>query len=131
MRIKGKGMYWLTNHRSKLSTQEQHIENRLLICKSIMKPMWTYDVQQLRTQRQKVINLGRGSTKVETLRSIVLHTTTYVLWYVRNKEIREDVQIFAIKERIQRISGTYKLRAINKPKALANTLNTDSVVERR
>lgn len=71
------------------------------------------------------------TAKVETSRSIVLHTTINVLWYVRDKELREDVQIFAIKERIQRISDTYKSRAINKPKALANTLNTDSVVERR
>ena len=37
IRIKRKEMYWLTNRRSKLS-----IENKLLIQRIIIKPIWTY-----------------------------------------------------------------------------------------
>lgn len=43
-------------------------------------------------------------------------------------ELREDLQIPIVKEKIQRISDSYETGPINYPYALANTLYADSIV---
>lgn len=45
-------------------------------------------------------------------------------------ELREDLQIPTVKEKIQRISDSYETGTINYPYALANTLYADSTVRK-
>lgn len=45
-------------------------------------------------------------------------------------ELREDLQIPIVKEKIQRISDSYETETINHPYALANTPYADSTVRK-
>lgn len=60
MKIKFKNLYWLLNKRSKLN-----LNSKILIYKSIIKPIWTYGVQLWGTAKTSNIQkLERAQTKI-------------------------------------------------------------------
>ena len=73
-------MYWLTNRRTKLST-----ENKLLIYKTIIKPIRTYDIQLLGTATKSHID------EMEAIRSTILRTIVDAPWFIKNEELRKDL----------------------------------------
>jgi hypothetical protein len=75
-------MYWLLGRKSKLS-----IDNKLLIYKTILKPIWAYGIQLW----------GAASTSnIEILERFQLNALLIIKnqpWYVPNKVIEKDLQI--------------------------------------
>jgi hypothetical protein len=88
-------MYWLLGRKSKLSTN-----NKLLIYKAILKPMWTYGIQLWGTTANSNIDI------LERFQSKVLRLTVDV----SNSVIRKDLQIPTVKEEISRFSSRYAAR---------------------
>jgi hypothetical protein len=75
-------MYWLLGRKSKLSTN-----NKLLLYKAILKPIWIYGTQLWGTASTSNIEI------LERLQSKTLRTVVGAPWYVPNTVIRSDLQI--------------------------------------
>jgi hypothetical protein len=80
-------MYWLLGRKSKLSAN-----NKLLIYKVILKPIWTYSIQLWGATSNSNIEI------LERFQSKVLRLIVDAPWYVSNSVIRKDLQIPTIKE---------------------------------
>jgi hypothetical protein len=92
-------MYWLLGRKTKLSTN-----NKLIIYKAILKPIWTYGIQLWgKTSNSNIEALERFQSKV-------LWLIVDAPWYVSNSVIRKDLQIPTVKEEISRFSCLYAVR---------------------
>jgi hypothetical protein len=91
-------MYWLLGRKSKLP-----INNKLLIYKTILKPIWVYGIQLWGTASTPNIEI------FERFQLKVLRMITDAPWYeyVPNTVIRKDLQIPTVKHEISRYSYLY------------------------
>jgi len=100
-------MHWIIGRKSKLS-----LENKLLIYKTILKPIWTYGFPFWGTASNSYIEiLQRFQNKV--LRSIV-----NAPWYVPNTILHTDLQIPTVKEEITHFSTKYREKLLTHPNEL-------------
>ena len=78
--LKVKELYWLIGRKSQLS-----MENKLLIYKIIIKPIWTYDIEiwGCASKSSQAI-LQKAQTKI-------LRIFTNTPWYVSNLTLPEDL----------------------------------------
>ena len=83
MDLKTKALNWLIGKRSNLS-----IENRVLLYKAIIKPIWAYGIELWGCA-------SKSNTKI--LRSI-----TNAPWYVNNQTLHTDLNIPYIKDAIRK-----------------------------
>jgi hypothetical protein len=100
-------MYWLLGRKSKLSTS-----NKLLIYKTILKPIWTYGIQLWGTASTSNIEI------LERFQSKALRMIVDAPWNVPNTVIRRDLQIPTVKEQIRRYSSQYSARLSAHPNDL-------------
>jgi hypothetical protein len=104
-------MYWLLGRKSQLS-----LSNKLLLYKTILKPIWTYGIQLW----------GMGSTSnieiLERFQSKALRMIVDAPWYVPNTLIRRDLQIPSVKEEISHYSSNYSARLTTHPNDILLTL---------
>jgi hypothetical protein len=92
-------IYWFFGRKSKLSTS-----NKLLIYKTILKPIWTYGTKLWGTA-------STSSTEIlEHFQSKAFLMIVDVPWYVLNTVIRRDLQTPTVKEEIRRYSSQYSAR---------------------
>jgi hypothetical protein len=89
-------LYWLLGRKSKLD-----LNNKLLIYKVAIKPIWTYGIQLWGTASTSNIEI------MERFQSKALRLITDAPWYVPNAVIRNGTQIPTIKEEITRLSSKY------------------------
>lgn len=116
--LKFSQLYWLTGRKSQLK-----IENKLLLYKTIVKPIWSYGIQLWGTASISNIEiLQRFQNKV--LRSIV-----DAPWYVPNHIIQSDLKIKTVREEIKSFYEKYQARLIVHPNNLATQLleNNDEI----
>jgi hypothetical protein len=100
-------MHWLLGCQSKLSTN-----NKLLLYKIILKPIWTYGIQLWGTASISNIEiLGRFQSKA--LRMIV-----DAPWYGPITLIRRNLHVSTVKEEIRRYSSHYGARLGTHPNNL-------------
>lgn len=107
------------SRQSKLSS-----ENKLVIYKTIIKPIWTYGIQLWGTAAKSHI------LKMEATQSIILRTIVNEPWYVKNEELRKDLQVPSVDAKVQRMSERYKTSMTNHPSPLASTLYENNVYRR-
>jgi hypothetical protein len=89
-------MYWLLGRKSKLS-----INNKLLIYKTVLEPIWAYEIQLWGTASTSNIEI------LERFQSKAPCKITEAPWYVPNTVIRVDLQISTVKHEISRYSYHY------------------------
>jgi hypothetical protein len=89
-------MYCLLRCKSKLS-----INNKFLIYKPILKPIWAYGIQLWGTASTPNIEI------LERFQSKALRMIMDAPWYVSNTVIRKDLQIRTVKHEISRYSYNY------------------------
>jgi hypothetical protein len=89
-------MHWLLGRKSQLSTT-----NKLLLYKTILKPIWTYGVQLWGTASTSNIEI------LERFQSKVLCMIVDAPWYVHNSLIRRDLSYPTVKDEIRRYSSNY------------------------
>jgi hypothetical protein len=99
-------MYWLLGRKSKLSTN-----NKLLIYKTILKPIWTYWIQLWSTASTSNIEILERF-QLKALRMIVDAP------YVPNAVIGWDIQIPTAKDEIRCYSSQYSVRLSAHPNYL-------------
>jgi hypothetical protein len=104
-------MHLLLGRQSQLS-----ITNKLLLYKTILKPIWTYGIQLWRTASTFNIEI------LERFQSKVLRTIVDAPWYVPNTLNRSDLHCPTVKEEIRRYSYHYGARLRTHPNHLAVNL---------
>jgi hypothetical protein len=92
-------IYWLLGRKSKLSTN-----NKLLLYKAMLKPIWTYGMKLWGTASTSNIEI------LEHLQSKTLCMVVEAPWYVPNTVMRRDLQRPTAKEEISRYSSQYSAR---------------------
>jgi hypothetical protein len=97
-------LYWLLGRSSRLS-----LPNKLLLYKTMLKPIWTYGIQLWGTSSTSNIEI------LERFQSKALRMIVDALWYVPNNHIRRDLQMTSIKEEISRYSNQYSARLSTRP----------------
>jgi hypothetical protein len=95
-------MRWLLWRKSKFSTSK-----KLLIYKTLLKPIWTYGIQPWGTASTSGIEI------LERFQSRALHMVVDVPWYVPNTVIRRNFQIPTVKEEICRYSSETVLASVH------------------
>jgi hypothetical protein len=104
-------LYWMMGRKSQLTTY-----NKLLVYKTILKPIWTYGIEMWGTTSNSNIEiLRRFQTKV--LRAIV-----NAPWYVPNTTIERDLQMPSVRQEIQKCSAKYSKKVLLHPNILINSL---------
>lgn len=112
---KTKKMYWLLGPKSQLS-----LENKLILYKAILKPVWTYGIELWGTASNSNVEiLQRYQNK--TLRLLV-----NAPWFVKNENIRKDLNVNPIREEIKKRSANYLGRLSNHTNILAISLLDDT-----
>ncbi|CAH2107559.1 unnamed protein product [Euphydryas editha] len=109
--IRFRTMYWLMTRNSKLS-----VDNKLLIYKMILKPVWTYGIQLWGSA------CSSNLTNIQRLQNGILRTLSNAPWFLTNSEIHEALEIKTVKEEIQQSSTNYNKRLDNHPNDLAAEL---------
>jgi hypothetical protein len=92
-------MYWLLGRTPKLSTS-----NKLLIYKTILKPIWTYGIQFWGTVSTSNIEI------LERIQKKALRMIVDTPWYVSNTVILRDLQTPTVKQETSRYSSQYSAR---------------------
>jgi hypothetical protein len=100
-------MYWLLGRKSNLSTN-----NKLLIYKAILKPIWTYSIQLWGMTSNPNIKI------LERFQPKVLGLIVNAPWYVPNSVICKDLRMPTVKEEISRFSSHYDVRISVHPNEL-------------
>jgi hypothetical protein len=100
-------MYWLLGRKSKLSTSI-----KLLIYKTILKPIWTYGIQLWGTASTSNIEI------LERFQSKALCMIVDEPWYVSNTVTQRVLEIRTDKEEIRRYSSQYSARFSTQPNDL-------------
>lgn len=96
---KYKKMYWLLGKRSKLSKK-----NKILLYNQILKPIWQYASQLWGCASKSNIN------KVERFQSKVLREIIGVPWFVRNEDIRRELEVPTVRQVIAETTKRYECR---------------------
>ena len=87
----------LLNPRSPLS-----LNNKLLIYKCIMKPIWTYGIQLWGTSSNSNIEI------LQRFQSKILRKITNSPWFVTNNRLHADLKMLTVKEEIHYRMLSYK-----------------------
>ncbi|KMQ86446.1 reverse transcriptase [Lasius niger] len=117
--LKLRKMFWLLRRGSQLS-----VENKLLLYKTILKPVWTYGIQLWGTASNSNVEILRFQSKV--LRMIL-----DAPWFVTNDTIQCDLQVPSVKEEITKCCTDYSNRLKNHPNILTAHLMKQSPGMRR
>jgi hypothetical protein len=104
-------MYWILGRKSELS-----IENKLLIYKIILKPIWTCGITLCGTaSNSNIAALQRYQNKV-------LRTIVNAPWYIPKQILHTDLKIPTIREEATKFSFKYIDKITTQPNELASTL---------
>ena len=113
-------LYWIIDRKSQLS-----LENKQLVYKAILKPIWTYGVQLWGSASNSNIDI------LERFQSKVLRIITDAPWYVPNTVIRRDLKVSSLRQEVRNYSVTYRHRLDDHPNSLAKSLFQGPAPNRR
>jgi hypothetical protein len=83
------------------------VHNKLLLCKQVIKPIWTYGIQLGRCAATSNID------KRQIFQNKVLRGIVDSPWCYRNDHLRRDLKIPTIRQEIQRFAERHKRRLHN------------------
>jgi hypothetical protein len=119
MDLKLRNLSWIIVRKSQLS-----LENKLLVYKVTLEPVWTYGIQLWRTATNSNLEI------LERFQSKVLRITD-TPWYVPNNVIKRDLQIPTVKQEARKYSTNYHKRLDAHPNNLPNALFQEQLGTRR
>ena len=118
--MKSRKLYWLLGHNSELS-----LNNKLLVYKAILKPIWTYGLELWGTASNSNIEI------IQRFQSKTLRMITKAPWYIRNDNIHKDLNMRKVKDEIKRKSNRHLNRLSNHSNVEAICLLDESHEVRR
>jgi hypothetical protein len=104
-------LYWIIGRKSQLS-----VENKLLLYKALLKPIWTYGIQLWGTASTSNIEI------LKMFQAKALRIVTDTPWYIPNAMLQRDQCVSAVKHTVQLFSITYRRRIAQHPNRLTPPL---------
>lgn len=104
-------MYWIIGRKSQLS-----LENKILLYKAILKPVWTYGIQLWGTASDSNIAI------LQRFQNKVFRMIVDAPYYVPNSVIQHDIPVTSVSAEIKQFSENYNKRLRNHPNTLAKSL---------
>ena len=98
------------------SKSQLSLENRFLVYKVILKPVWTYGIQVWGNASNSDLEI------LERFQSKVLRIITDAPWYMPNTIIKRDLQISTVKQEARKYTANCRKRLDAHPSNLANAL---------
>lgn len=117
--LKHKGLYWMMGRNSTLS-----IDNKLLIYKTMLKPVWTYGIQLWGSACASNIMI------MQRVQNYILKHISSAPWFVRTTELHNFLDMPTVKEEIQTYGANYKQRLQKHPNQLAGQLTISETIRR-
>lgn len=119
MKLKLRQLYWLIGKHSKLK-----LECKLLLYKSILKPIWTYGSELWKSASNSNIEI------IQRMQSKILRIITGAPWYVRNSNIHKDLDVKMVKDELERATRRYATKLCSHPNILARRLTIQPTLTR-
>jgi hypothetical protein len=113
-------MYWLLNRKAKLS-----LENKLIIYKHILKPIWTHGIELWVCSKPSNIKI------LQSFQSKILRMISGAQWYVSSQTLHEDLRIPLIQDMIKTNINEYKNRTSVHENQHIKDLFTQTLEERK
>ena len=111
MKLKASSLHWLINSHSKLS-----LDNKVILYKTVLKPIWTYGIQLWGTASNTSIDI------IQRAQSKILRTMTGAPWYIRNENIHRDLEVPLVRDEFRKLREKYILKLETHPNPLARSL---------
>lgn len=92
-------MYWLIGRKSQMS-----LSNKILLYKSIIKPIWLYGIQMWGTASKSNIEI------IQRFQSKILRNMANAPWFVTNESLHKDLGISTVEEEIRGVLVKHKAR---------------------
>lgn len=108
---KFKSLYWLLNKKSKLS-----LESKILIYKSILKPIWLYGIQLWGTTKKSNRQI------IERVQTKIIRAILGAPRYVKNKNMLKDMNVKSAEDEAKLASQKYVIRLLNHPNPSARKI---------
>ena len=118
--LKQTSLFWLIGTYSSLALQ-----NKVLIYKAIIKPIWSYGIQLWGTAAKTNIDI------LQRFQSKILRLIANAPRYVTNATLHQDLNIPTVQEEIQKFSTKYLSRLQSHPNILASDLSHPPSYRRR
>lgn len=112
LKLKHNKMYWLLGPKSKVS-----IQNKILLYKMVLKPVWTYGIELWGCAKPSNINI------IQRFQSKVLRNILGAPFFVSNKTIHDDLKIPFVADEIKSRPLNYQKRIPNHENHLIRNLN--------
>jgi hypothetical protein len=113
-------MYRLLGRKSKLS-----LENKLLLYKCILKPVWSYGIQLWGCAKPSHTKI------IQRLQSKILRSITNAPRFVSNRTLHSDLHIPFVDTEINRLSKVYHQRLAEHQNALIAEMTAQPISRRR
>jgi hypothetical protein len=107
-------MYWILCRKSELA-----LTNKLLLYKTIIKPIWTYGIPLWGTACQSNIEI------LQRYQNKVLRTLVNAPWYIPNSLLHTDLQMSTVQDEVRNLSTTYRAKMVTHPNKLTSILLTE------
>jgi len=91
---------------------QMSIENKLLLYKTILRPIWTYGIPLWGMASQSNI------TTLQRFQNKVLRTTVNAPWYIPNRVLHTDLLISTVREEVTKHGTTHKDKLLRYPNQL-------------
>ena len=92
-------MYWLIGRHSSLS-----INNKLLLYKQVLKPVWTYGIQLWGCTKPSNVNI------IQRFQNKVLREIVNAPWYLRNDNLHRDLEMEFVFKEIYKFAESHEKR---------------------
>ncbi|KAI5720084.1 hypothetical protein M8J77_001627 [Diaphorina citri] len=99
LQLKFQKLYWLLGRYSPLP-----IENKLLVYKQVLKPVWTYGIQLWGCTCETTIYI------IQRFQNKVLRSIVDAPWYIRNDNLHRDLCVETVKEVIKKAALAHQKR---------------------
>jgi hypothetical protein len=97
-------MYWIQGRKSELP-----LANKLLLYKTILKPIWTYGITLWGTACHSNIEI------LQRFQNKVLRTLVNAPWYIPNSLLHTDLQMSTVRDAIMKFSTNYRSKLVTHP----------------
>lgn len=114
-----RSLQWLLGRQSKLS-----INNKILIYKTIIKPVWTYGIELWGSAKNSNIEI------LQRFQNHALKTISNAPWFTKIDEVHKYVEIPTVKQEVERLSKSYKERLNVHMNSLAMALSEPIEIRR-
>lgn len=111
LKLRANSLHWLLNARSPL-----RMEYKVLLYKSVLKPIWTYGSQLWGSASNSSVEI------IQRAQSKILRTITGAPWYVRNENIQRDLTVSPVRDEIAQQMLNYRTKLSTHPNSLARDL---------